>query len=565
VALAPRTPQNSFIHRYVPITKWLPQYQKSWLTADILAGLVVWALVVPEALAYAGIAGVPVQYGLYAIPLAVLGYMVFGTSRQLFVGPSSTVAALSAATVAPLAAAGSDEYISLTIALALLVGVLYIAMGLMRMGFIANMLAKPVLDGFIVGLGIHIAVGQLPELFGVEAAEGNTLREFLGIFADFSEWNWTTVAIGFAALALLFAMEKLLPKLPGPLVVSLLAIGAVQVFGLADQTAVVGDIPTGFAGFGFQGVSLDNLAAMLPGAIGIIIVGFAEAVAIAKAYGAKYGYQIDPSQEMVASGVANVGSGLLQGFTVAGSLSKSAAAETSGGKTQLLQVVVAAFSVLTIVLIAPLFGSLPEAALAAIVIHAVWGMIDLEVFKSLWKMGTLDLWLAVVAGLGVILIDILPGIVLGLALSLILYFHRTDNPHAALLGKDPKREHYGDLEVHDDYEPVEGVIIYRFDSALMFSNVGRFVDDVNWLIQQAEEPPRVLIVDFESVWEIDTTAVDQLERLAKGLREDGVAIYVARAHAPVRDQLKRMGATDAMGPHVVFESISDAVEAARRL
>ena len=251
MAFAPKTRGGSLLERYVPIVGWLPNYQGKWLTADILAGIGVWALVVPESLAYAGIAGVPVQYGLYAIPLAVIGYAVFGTSRQLFVGPSSTVAALSAATVAGVgASSGSDDWISLTVALAILVGVLYVIFGLLRFGFLANFLASPVLKGFIFGLGWYIAVGQLPKLFGIEGGDGNTIEQFFAIFADISDWVWITVAIGAASLALLFLLERFAPKAPGALIVAVLAIAVVSIFNLADEgVEIIGAVPTGFAGF----------------------------------------------------------------------------------------------------------------------------------------------------------------------------------------------------------------------------------------------------------------------------------------------------------------------------
>ncbi len=321
------------MQRLFPFTGWLGKYRSSWLVPDAVAGLVVWALIVPESMAYAAIAGVPVQFGLYSVPIAVLGYAMFGTSKRLFVGPSSTVASLSAATVAPLAATGTTDYIALTAALAILVGVLYIVLGLLRMGFIARFFAKPVLDGFIVGLGLYIAVGQLYKVVGVPKPSGNTVEKFWDVLTSVDDWNGATVIVGFASLAILFGLAKFAPKVPGALVVVVLGIAATSAFDLtAHGVAIVGTVPTGFHFVSWSGVSLDDLWEMIPGALGIIVVGFAQSVAIAKAYSAEDNEPIDPSGEMIGYGAASIGAGVLQGYTPTGSLSKSAAAGEAGSE-----------------------------------------------------------------------------------------------------------------------------------------------------------------------------------------------------------------------------------------
>ena len=336
------------LSRFVPIAAWLPRYDRSWLRWDVVAGLTVWAIVVPESIAYAVIAGVPVEYGLYAVPLALLGYVVFGGCRQLFVGPSATVASVSAVALGDAAGSSpsASQAVVLSAALALMVGVIYVLLGLARMGFVARFFAKPVLDGFIVGLGLFIAVGQLPHLVGIEKPEGNTVHIFVTTLRDIGSWEWTTVAVGILSLAALFAFARFAPKAPGALIVVAASIIAVRAFDLTSHgVQIVGEVPTGFHFASWSEISWDQLRDLLPGALAVILVGFAQSIATAKAYGAKNGYRVDANQELIGYGAANIGAGVLQGFTVTGSLSKSAAAEEAGGKSPVLLAITSALTV----------------------------------------------------------------------------------------------------------------------------------------------------------------------------------------------------------------------------
>lgn len=552
--------------RWVPMAGWLPRYRRAWLTADVLAGLTVWALIVPEAMAYANVAGVPVQYGLYAVPLAGLAYAIFGSSRQLFVGPSSDVAALSAVTVAPIAASTGANPIVLTATLALLVGALYIVGGLLRLGFIARFFAKPVLSGFIVGLGIYIAVGQIPKLVGVEKSDGNTVRQLLSVIGDVGSWDWLTVAVGLGSLAVIVALARFWPRVPGALVVSVVAIALTQAFDLAQHgLAIVGPVPTGFEFVPWTGVSWDAFVDMLPGALAILVVGFAEGVAIAKTYAEKYEYRIDPNQEMVAYGVASVGAGLLQGYTVSASLSKSAAADDAGSKTPISLVVASVMVVLTILFIAGVFEHLPEATLAAIVIAAVAGMIDLRKLTSLWDSRVVDFWLAAGSLVGVLVLGILPGILLGVILSLVLFWHRLDHPHVARLGRNRDGTAFGDLEEHPEFSKVPGVLVLRLDAPLIFANADVFVDAVEDAVDQAQERdgvrPRTLVLDLEACFEVDITGVDALLRLDRLLERKTVELHLARAKAAVREVLEHTGAAVTIGPDHLHATVAAAVAA----
>ncbi len=363
--------------RLLPCLGWLPGYRRDWIAPDLVAGATLWALVVPEALAYAAIAGVPVQYGLYAVPLALVGYFAFGSSRDLFVGPSSAVAAISASGVAAVAGAGADpeRIIALTAVLSLLAGALYVVLGLLRTGWVARFFAAPVLTGFIVGLGLYVVIGQLPKLVGIPKPDGNTLQVLLDWLRSIADWSAWSVGVGLVCLAALLLAERLMPRLPAALAVAAIAILVTSASGLEDQVAVVGPIPTGFSFVPWSSVSADDVWGLLPGAAALVVVGFAESIAVAKALAVGHGREVDADRELVGYGAANLGAGVLQGYSVCGSLSKSAAAEKAGGRTPVLLLVTAGLVLLTILFLAGVFEQLPEPTLAAIVINAVWGMI----------------------------------------------------------------------------------------------------------------------------------------------------------------------------------------------
>ncbi len=549
----------------MPIITWLPRYDRAWLPLDVIAGLTVWALVVPESMAYAGIAGVPVQYGLYAVPLAVLGYLVFGSSRQLFVGPSATVASISAVAVGIVAAGSANaNVIVLTAALSLLVGVLYLIGGLLRLGFIARFFAKPVLDGFIVGLGIYIAVGQLHKLVGIPSPSGDTVAVFVRDIA------------AFPIVATLDGRRRV------PLAGGAVRDGALHAAaaGRPRRRRPVdprdeGPRPDGAWRRGRRrGPDRLQLRAMghahrrrrrsasCPARIAVVIVGFAQSVAIAKAYSAKYGYRIDASQEMLGYGAANLGAGLLQGITVTGSLSKSGAAEEAGGKSPVLLAVVAVLVLLTILLLAGLFADLPEAVLAAVVIHAVSGMMRPTELIRLRRARQAEFWLALGALLGVIVIGILAGIVIGVALSFLLLVRQLDHPHVGILGRDAGRGLYRDLATHPDFKAVPGALLYRFEAPLIFANAEIFTDDVLERVNEAgEQRPTAVILDMETVSEVDSTGAAALQVLHDTLSAHGTRLLLARATASVVDVLRRSEVLAVIGEENVYPSLAGAVAA----
>ncbi|MBN2027281.1 MAG: SulP family inorganic anion transporter [Actinobacteria bacterium] len=554
------------IKRYLPITAWLPAYEKKWLAGDIVAALTVWALLVPEALAYAGIAGVPVQYGLYAAPFALLAYAVFGSSRHMVFGPSAEGAAVSAAAVAPLVAGGdSDRYLALTITLALMVGVIMIVLGLVRMGFIAKFFAAPVLDGFIVGAAIFIAVGQLGKVFGIAAEGDNTFSKFADVFRQAGSWSWTTIAVGGGCLLLLFLLHRLVPKLPAALTIMVLAIILSSALKFTDHgISIVGEVPSGLPGWSLSGVGLSDIWSLVPGALGLVVLCFAESLATAKVYATKYGYRLDPNLEMMSYGMANVGAGLFQGFAVTGSVSKTAANDAAGGKTELAMVFCSILTLLTILFLAGLFKYLPEATLAAVVIHAVARLIRFKELRRLYRVRKTDFALAFSAFLGVLIFGLLEGILIGVLLSLVLFIQRASSPHWVVLGVDESGTRYGALKEHPDYRPIDpALIVFRFDAPLIFSNADEFSDTIMRLVDEADPQPRAVIVDGEDIFDIDTTAADKLIELSGGLAKKGIVLLLARVHVPTLETMRREGVVDAVGEENVFPTVDDAVRAYR--
>jgi sulfate permease, SulP family len=554
-------PGGSGLARWLPIVGWLREYRPGWLLRDGIAGVTVWALMVPEAMAYAGIAGVPVQYGLYAIPLALAGYAVFGSSRELVVGPSASVVALSAAAVGAVAAAkaSADAYIALTAVLALVVGVIYVLGGLARLGWVEHLFARPVLDGFILGLGLFVAVGQIPKLAGIEKPSGDTIAVLVRTLTDIGNWNWTAVVVGIAALALLFGMKRWLPKVPAAIVVVVVSIWCVNLFNLAVHgLKLVGKVPTGFHFVSYSSLSWHDVGAVVPDAFAIVIVGFAESIAIAKSFAAEHKYSVDANQEMLAYGAANIGAGALQGFAVCGSLSKSAASQQARARTQVAPLFTAVVVLLTILFLAGLFQDLPEPVLGAIVIEAVAGMLRFDKLTALRRARTPEFWAALGALLGVIVIDVFPGVVIGVALSFGLLIHALDHPHIARLGRSPDAARYADLGTHPGFTPVPGVVIERFEGPLVFTNAELLVAEVRQQVDTAPRPPRAVVLDFEGVTQVDITGSDALRRLHAWLKPRGVTLALARVSATVRDTLDRGGVLAVISADLVFATVHAA-------
>jgi high affinity sulfate transporter 1 len=548
---------------FFPILEWLPKYRVSSLRVDLIAALTVWALLVPEAMAYAGIAGMPPETGLYAVTLALLGYAIFGTSRHLHVGPSSTVAALSLSVVAGFAAVGSPQFIALTVTLALLTGALLILAGLLRLGVLADFLSRPVLDGFVVGVAITIVLGQLDKLLGFQPEHPDFIPEVLAFIGNIGQTHWLTLIVGLACLALLFLMHRYTPKIPAALTVMVLAILASRLLDLESLGVhVVKDIPSGLPIYGLpEGISLSEILRLLPGAGAIALVAFAESVAIARSYATKFRYKVDADQELVAVGAGNLGSGLSGAFAVNGSMSRTAAAVSAGATTQMVSIIIAIAVLITAAFLTPLFDYLPEAALAAIVIHAVWHLINYHKIRQYWSITKLDFATALVATLGVLTLGILEGILVALLLGLLGLLWGTKNRTTSVLGKVPGQMVYRALENYPDGETYPGLLIVRFDGSLFFANAPDFTEEILAGVGQTEPKPRVVLVDAESINNVDATAVITIKELTEELQRAGVELRFARVKTHVMDVMRRAGIEEAIQSQHFYLSVQAGVDA----
>ncbi|HTU96936.1 MAG TPA: SulP family inorganic anion transporter [Solirubrobacteraceae bacterium] len=548
-------------------------YQKSWLRGDVVAGLTVWAVLIPEALAYASIAGVSPVVGLYAAPGALILYAAFGSSRHLVTGPMSATAALSAATVGAYATAGSTSFVAMTAALAITTGVIAVLAGLLRLGFLASFISEPVLKGFIIGLALTIIVGQLPAIFGVEKGSGDFFQKLWDLITKLGDTHVLTLVVGLGSIALLLVLRRVAPAVPGSLAVVLLSILAVAVFNLDDHGLdIVGHIARGLPSLGIPDVRFQGFLEMAGGAAGLMLVGFAEGLGAAKTYAAEHHYDIDVNRELLGLGTANLAAGLSSGMVVNGSLSKTAVNGSAGANSQVSGLVVAAMTILTLLLLTGLFEKLPEATLAAVVIVAVMELVDVGALVRLYRvysgrLGSVyqvgarpDFYAAIAALLGVTVFDTLPGLFIGIAVSLLLLLYRTSRPRVAELVRSPGADHYADIErIAGGGDRIPGVVILRVEAGLYFANA----DWVRNQVRAAAQRPGVtaVILDAENIAFMDITAVEMLDQLADTLEEEGVALRVARDIGDVRDVLRRAGSH--LDLDHVYPSVRAAVAASR--
>jgi high affinity sulfate transporter 1 len=549
---------------FFPIVDWLPKYKASLLQPDIIAALTVWALLVPEAMAYAGIAGMPPEYGLYAAPLALLGYAIFGTSRQMNVGPSSTVAALSFSTIAALGvSSGTEEWIALTAALAIMTGVFLLIGGLLRLGVLADFLSRPVLDGFVVGVAITVAVGQLDKMLGYEAeAALDFIPDILAILGDIGMTHWPTLVVGLVSLALLFLIEKYLPKVPGALTVLVLAIVVSALLDFESRGIhIVGEIPGGLPPYGRPNVTVEQIVSLIPGALAVMLVAYSESIAVARSYAAKFNYKVDADQEFIGIGAANLGSGFSSAFVVDGSLSKTAASVEAGAKTQMVSLIAAVAVLITALFLTPLFRTLPEATLGAIVIHAVWHLIS---YKKIWQYRTitgLDFWTGLIAAVGVLAIGILEGLLIAVFLGLLGLLYSTKSRTTAVLGKVPGEKIYRSLENYPEGETVPGLLITRFDGSLFFANAPDLADEIRYGVEITDPLPRVVLVDFESVTEVDATALITIRDLNEELEKAGIDLRLARVRTHVLELMRTTELDDLIGHEYIYDSVHAGADA----
>ncbi|WP_328398195.1 SulP family inorganic anion transporter [Nocardia sp. NBC_00416] len=518
-----------------------------WIRPDVVAGLTVWAVLVPEALAYATIAGVPPVVGLYAAVPSLVLYALAGSSRHLIVGPMSATAALSAALITPLAAADGGRYLALTTALAIATGVVGMLAGLLRLGFVASFISEPVLKGFIIGLALVIIIGQVPKLLGIEKHEGDFFEQAWGVLTGLGDADWRTLLIGLSSLVLVLGLKRWLPLVPGSLLAVLAGILLVAVLDLdAKGVSIVGHIDAGLPTPGLpDGVATRDYLDLLGPAVGVLLIGFAEGLGAAKTYAAKSGYEVDPNRELFGLGAANLGSGFVSGMVVNGSLSKTAVNGSAGAKSQVSGLVVAALTVLTLLFLTGLFEQLPEATLAAVVIAAVVELVDIAALRRLYRVWSewlggiygaaarADFIAAVAALLGVLFFDTLPGLLIGIGIAMVLLVYRTSQPHIAALA--PSGPLWLDVARHPDLTQRPDLLVVRVESGLYFVNA----DHVRRRVEQlCTDRTRLVVLDAETSPVIDVTAATMLIDLRDTLARRRVDFRVARSIGQFGDELE---------------------------
>jgi high affinity sulfate transporter 1 len=548
---------------YVPGLALATAYRRQWLPKDIVAGLVLSALLVPQGMAYAELAGLPPVTGLYTSILCLLGYAVFGPSRVLVLGPDSSLGPMIAATIAPLLLANGDpaRAVALASLLAVLVGVVMVVAGLAKFGFVADLLSKPTQIGYMNGLALTIMVGQLPKLLGFSVDADGLVAEARAFVSGLAqgEANATAAVLGIGSLAGILLLNRLLPKLPSVLIVVVLAALAVNAFDLESHGVdTIGVLPQGFPPFTLPRVGLSDVPPLFIGAIAIAVVALADTMSTASSFAARRGEQVRGNQEMIGIGAANIAAGFFQGFPVSTSGSRTAVAEQAGSRSQVTGVVGAAVITVVLVFATSLMQYVPQPTLGAIVIAAALSLADIAGTRRLWRQRKVEFWLSIIALLGVALLGVLPGILVAVTLSILNVFRRTWWPHHAELGRVEGIAGLHDTERYPEAELLPGLVVYRFDAPLIFANARMFGDSLR-AIAEKHSDLRWLIIAAEPITDVDTTASDMLQELDVWLNERNISLVFAEMKDPVREKIERYELTRTIDPAHFFRTLDEAV------
>jgi high affinity sulfate transporter 1 len=557
----------------ISVFSWIPglqavrSYQRKWLAKDVVAGIVLTTLLVPQGMAYAELAGLPPITGLYTSILCLAGYAVFGPSRILVLGPDSSLGPMIAATILPLMAADGDakRAVALASLLAIMVAAIMVVAAVAKLGFIADLISKPTMIGYMNGLALTILIGQLPKLFGFKIEADGLIAEAVGFVKGLVHGEAVAAAavVGIAGIALILVLQRWLPKVPAVLIMVVAAIASTTVFSLGEHGVdLVGVLPKGFPPLTIPHVRLSDLGPLFAGALGIAVVSLADTISTASAFAARTGQEVRGNGEMIGIGAANLAAGLFQGFPVSTSGSRTAVAERSGAKTQLTGVTGAVLIVLMIVLLPGLFKNLPQPALAAVVITASLSLADIPGTVRLWRQRKAEFGLSITAFLGVALLGVLPGIAIAVGLSILNVFRRAWWPYDTELGRVEGLEGYHDVHSYPEAQHLPSLVIYRFDAPLFFANAKTFRDEVRRLAK-SEPKPTWIVIAAEPVTDVDTTASDVLEELDAALNADGISLVFAELKDPVRRKIERYGLTRTIDPRHFFPTIESAVAAFR--
>jgi SulP family sulfate permease len=550
------------VAKWLPIVGWLPRYSGKLARGDLIAGIAVTALVVPKNLGYAGIAGIPLQNGLYAAAAGALIYPLFGTSRQISTGPSSSLAAVAGGAVL-VVGAGGQEAAQLVAAITIATGALFLLMALLRLGWIARFLSKAVVTGFLAGAAIDVVIGELPKLTGTSSEGDSAWQEARSWLGSLAETQGTTLLVGGASLALILGLRFIAPKVPGALVLVVAGLLASALFDLGSHgVALVGDVPSGLPSPALPDADVfaDHAATIGIAAMALLLIGFSQTAGDARAFAARHRYRVDVNQESIAQGFANAGAGVFQGMPVSTSLSASSLNESAGARTPMASLVTGGLVLLTLLVLAPLFSDLPKAVLAALIIDAViFGMIDLAELRRLRRVARIDFWIAVAAIVGVLSAGVLAGVVIGVALSLLWLISVATRPSIPRLSRQPGTQVFRDAKEHPEDETFPGIIVLRLDFGLSFATAEALEDRVRELID-AEQELRAVVLDFAGVDFIDSQGSEKLGEIHELTDASGAVLRVARMKPTIRAVLAADGVLDTIGEDHLHGNVDEAVQ-----
>ncbi|NRS05379.1 SulP family inorganic anion transporter [Pseudomonas aeruginosa] len=553
----------------MPLARWVPgldsllHYRRAWFRPDVQAGLSVAAIQIPTAIAYAQIAGFPPQVGLYACILPMLIYALIGSSRQLMVVPDAATAAMVAAAITPLAAGDPQRLVDLSMIVAIMVGLFSIVAGLARAGFIASFLSRPILVGYLNGIGLSLLVGQLGKLFGYEAATSGFVAGILALLENLLHIHWPTLILGSLSLLLMVLLPRRFPQLPGALCGVLLASLAAALLGL-DRYGVelLGEVPAGLPQLSWPQTSLEELKSLLRDATGITVVSFCSAMLTARSFAARHGYSINANHEFVALGLANIGAGVSQGFAISGADSRTAVNDMVGGKTQLVGVVAALVIAATLLLLNKPLGWVPMPALGAVLLLAGWGLIDVQALKGFWKLSRFEFSLCLLTTVGVLSVGVLPGIFVAVSIAVLRLLYYTYRPSDAVLGWMHGIDGQVELAKYPQATTLPGLVIYRFDAPLLFFNADYFKQRVLAVVDGSERPNAVLL-NAEAMTNLDISGLATLHEVQQILKAQGVHLSLARVTGQTLDLLQRSSMLGEIKPPLVFSSVRSGVSAYR--
>jgi len=546
-----------------PFLNWLPNYKKSWLKGDISAGLTVGVILIPQGIAYAMIAGLPPIYGLYTALIPQLVYAIFGTSRQLAVGPVAMDSLIVASGISAIATVGTEHFVSLAILLAFMMGIIQIAFGLFRLGFLVNFLSRPVISGFTSAAALIIGLNQLKHLMGVNLQRNNQLQYLISdAFEHIKQINWVTFIIGAGGIIFLVLMKRYFKKMPAALFVVIIGILSVKIFNLESfGVKIVGVIPQGLPSFNLPKLDYDTLNALAPVALTLALIAFMEAISVAKAVEAKHNnYKVNANKELIALGFSNMVGSLFQSYPSTGGFSRTAVNDQTGAHTPLASVISALVVGLTLLFLTPLFYYLPKAILAAIIMVAVFGLLDFKVPKQLWNYTKKDLAILNITLIITATVGIKEGIIVGVLLSLGMLIYKSTKPHVAILGKVPNTYLYRNIKRFKDLDISKDILIIRFDAQLHFANTTFFKDTLFSEASKKGSTLKIIIINAESLNNLDSSGVYALQEVLKHFKSKNIDIYFTGLKGPVRDTISKSGIISDIGTQHCFMRIQEAVD-----